>query len=340
MNENSNYVVTIKKKDFYVEQDEFMEIKHEQFSNLKILKDVGKYERITGLLNELSKVKSINTSQNTNTYTLLCVNVTHGGFLAINSSNHFKEIYGICNGENYYKNATKSLEKISIPNIFFTEKNNNLDEIIEDIIDNITDNNLIIYVERTRTTSYTFEDKDNKWLKPLVDKYNPCIVWDTPNDTTFDGDVTLEDYTEYKLSNSATKIHVPLFCDEKFNEVFKYYKNNDSNTLDYDNLIHLCIMVKNAGPQFENMLQQNLSIIDKWTILDTGSTDETLDIIKRTLVGKKNGELYEEPFINFRDSRNRLLDLAGNSCKYIIMLDDTYVIEGDLRSFLNETRGD
>ena len=342
MNKNPNYIVSINKKDFHVEQDEFMEIKHETFSNLKIFKDVGKYERITGLLSEMTRVKSINTSPNTNKpqYTLLCINVTHGGFLAINSINHFKEVYGICEVSSHYNNATKNLEKISIPNIFFTDKNNNLDEIIDYTTDNITDNNLIIYIEKTPTTSNIFEDNDNKWLKLLIDKYKPCIVWDTHNDATHDADVTLEDYTEYKLSNSGIKIHVPLFCNEAFKEVFKYYKEESSNIVSYDNLIHLCIMVKNAGPQFERMLQQNMPIIDKWTILDTGSTDDTLDIIKRTLVGKKNGELYEEPFINFRDSRNRLLDLAGTSCKYIIMLDDTYVIEGDLRSFLNETRGD
>ena len=335
MTESSNRV-TINKKVFFVEQDEFLEIKHETFSNLRILKDVGKYERIMGLLQELTKVKPTNT----NTHTLLCVNVTHGGFLAIISSNYFKEVYGICSGENHYKNATKNIEKISTSNIFFTDKNNNLGEIIDDITDNITDNSLIIYIEKTPTISYTFEDNNNKWLKTIIDKYKPCIVWDTHNETPNDADVTLEDYTEYKLSNSATKIHVPLLCDEKFNEVFKYYKSDDDNTINYDNLIHLCIMVKNAGPQFETMLQQNMPIIDKWTILDTGSRDETLDIIKRTLVGKKNGELYEEPFTNFRDSRNRLLDLAGKSCKYIIMLDDTYIVEGDLRSFLNETRGD
>ena len=335
MTESSNRV-TINKKVFFVEQDEFLEIKHETFSNLRILKDVGKYERIMGLLQELTKVKPTNT----NTHTLLCINVTHGGFLAIISSNYFKEVYGICSGENHYKNATKNIEKISTSNIFFTDKNNNLGEIIDDITDNITDNSLIIYIEKTPTISYTFEDNNNKWLKTIIDKYKPCIVWDTHNETPNDADVTLEDYTEYKLSNSATKIHVPLLCDEKFNEVFKYYKSDDDNTINYDNLIHLCIMVKNAGPQFETMLQQNMPIIDKWTILDTGSRDETLDIIKRTLVGKKNGELYEEPFTNFRDSRNRLLDLAGKSCKYIIMLDDTYIVEGDLRSFLNETRGD
>jgi tetratricopeptide (TPR) repeat protein len=99
-------------------------------------------------------------------------------------------------------------------------------------------------------------------------------------------------------------------------------------------------MVKNAGPQFEEMLIKNLDIIDKWTILDTGSTDQTISIIQKVLVGKKNGNLYQEPFINFRDSRNRLLDLAGTECKYNIMLDDTYVIEGDLHSFLSEVRGD
>ena len=70
------------------------------------------------------------------------------------------------------------------------------------------------------------------------------------------------------------------------------------------------MIVKNAGDSFENILNQNLNIIDRWTILDTGSTDNTIDIIKKVLVGKKKGELFEEPFINFRDSRNRCLDLA------------------------------
>jgi tetratricopeptide (TPR) repeat protein len=99
-------------------------------------------------------------------------------------------------------------------------------------------------------------------------------------------------------------------------------------------------MVKNGGPQFEQMLIDNLDIIDRWTILDTGSTDKTIEIINDVLVGKKEGQLYQEPFINFRESRNRLLDLAGTSCKYNIMLDDTYVVKGNLREFLTEIRSD
>ena len=102
MNENTKHI-SINKKDFFVENYEFSEIKNERFSNLIILKDVDKYERITGLLNELSKVTV------TPAYTLLCVNVTHGGFVAINSSNYFKEVYGICESESHYNNATKNL---------------------------------------------------------------------------------------------------------------------------------------------------------------------------------------------------------------------------------------
>ena len=58
------------------------------------------------------------------------------------------------------------------------------------------------------------------------------------------------------------------------------------------------------------------------------------------MVGKKKGQLYQEPFINFRDSRNRCLDLSGKECKFVIMLDDTYKVEEKLRDFLITVRGD
>jgi len=135
------------------------------------------------------------------------------------------------------------------------------------------------------------------------------------------------------------RVHVSDGVLGEFERVLRYYIGDDRSIV-YDNLINLCIMVKDAGPLFERILTENLDIIDRWTILDTGSTDETLEIIERVLVGKKEGELYREPFINFRDSRNRLLDLAGTECKFNVMLDDTYIVRGDLRAFLTETRSD
>ena len=135
--------------------------------------------------------------------------------------------------------------------------------------------------------------------------------------------------------------HIPLF-----RSAFHYYmdeaalKGEDSDAFAYDNLIHLVIMVKNAGPGFEQVLRNNLPVIDRWTVLDTGSTDGTQDIVRKVLVGKKKGALYEEPFINFRESRNRSLELAGTRCKFALILDDTYWVKGVLRGFLNLVRGD
>ena len=140
------------------------------------------------------------------------------------------------------------------------------------------------------------------------------------------------------LTKTDLILYIPRNYFTEFNAAFRYYFN-DKGQFHYDNLIHLCIMVKNAGPLFEQVLTENMHAIDRWTILDTGSTDGTQDIVRRVL-RDKNGTLYEEPFINFRDSRNRCLNLAGTNCKYLVMLDDTYALRHDLRTFLNVARGD
>jgi tetratricopeptide (TPR) repeat protein len=106
-----------------------------------------------------------------------------------------------------------------------------------------------------------------------------------------------------------------------------------------DNLIHLVMIVKNSAPTISEVLTRVLPYIDEWTILDTGSTDGTQGIIKECMKNKR-GNLYEEPFVDFKVSRNRSLDLAGNSCIYNLILDDTYILEGGdfLRNTLREYR--
>ena len=150
----------------------------------------------------------------------------------------------------------------------------------------------------------------------------------------------LHNVYQYRFNLSGTNqfLYVSDEHLSTFMQYFHYYFDGD--IFNYNNLIHLCIMVKNGGNLFEKMLLENIKWIDRWTILDTGSTDNTIEIINRVLVGKKKGKLYQEPFINFRESRNRCLELCETNCKYNVMLDDTYIIQGDFRGFLDEVRGD
>ena len=156
-----------------------------------------------------------------------------------------------------------------------------------------------------------------------------------------DNKVNIQNFNRLEFMNKYLYIRLDLWTD--FCNKFKYYitKNSiDELVLNYDNLVHLLIMVKDAGDSFRQVLIDNLPYFDRWTILDTGSTDNTIDIINEVLVDKKPGNLYREPFINFRESRNRCIELAGKSCVFNIMLDDTYVLRGNIREFLSVARCD
>jgi predicted O-methyltransferase YrrM/GR25 family glycosyltransferase involved in LPS biosynthesis len=296
-------IVELNKKTYEVCDDEFTTIKHNEYNNLIIKDKLGYFERIISLLCELSKLDN---------FELVSYNQTHGGFITINSCQHFSNCYILKTEGIHQYNILKNISQYNISNIYLhlqvNKEFNNLiiySENINDIGLEVVNNTEPIILTSSNPTS-------------LFNKYEHC----------------------YKLSNSNLYLYIPNKYYNHFIKEFHYYIDETSNTINYDNLINLCIMVKNGGELFEEMLLNNINIIDRWTILDTGSTDQTIDIINRVLVGKKKGQLYQEPFINFRDSRNRCLDLAEKTCKYNMMLDDTYNIKGDIRGFLNEIRGD
>jgi hypothetical protein len=109
------------------------------------------------------------------------------------------------------------------------------------------------------------------------------------------------DYFDQKFFKKV-KVHgleKVLYLNQKgfqvFEKEFKYYFK-DGNFM-YDNLICLAMIVKDAGPQFKEVLLSNLPFFDRWCILDTGSADGTQETIKRVLKNKK-GKLYEEQFVD------------------------------------------
>ena len=299
--------VKLNGKEFQVNNNEFELQPHERYTNLLIRKDVGYLERVVSLISELSYLSVKN---------LIIYNTNKGGYLPINCSKYYENITLIETNVSHIDNITSNINKFNIKNINIVKYLYNVE-----IIDNST---VFIFSDNDVSIDMDYIQENNPLL---LTKYNEFI------------DKTKIYKSILKLTNSDLCLYIPDKLIDNFKKEF-YYFINENNELDYDNLNHLCIMVKNGGAQFEQMLVDNLPFFDRWTILDTGSTDETIDIINRVLIGKKKGQLFQEPFINFRDSRNRCLELAGETCKFITMLDDTYVISGNLRGFLNEVRGD
>ena len=103
-------------------------------------------------------------------------------------------------------------------------------------------------------------------------------------------------------------------------------------------LLELVMIVKNSGEVLRKCLNAIKPHIDYWTILDTGSIDNTMDIIREEMEGL-DGTLYQEEFIDFATTRNRSLELSSKRCKYTIILDDSYVLHGGekLRKILNKS---
>jgi len=107
------------------------------------------------------------------------------------------------------------------------------------------------------------------------------------------------------------------------------------------NLLELVMIVKNSGEILRKCLQKNKRYIDYWTIVDTGSTDNTPLIIEEELKGIP-GKLHFSEFTNFSESRNKAFELASQTCKYMIVLDDSYEIgEGEkMRDYLTKATAD
>lgn len=113
--------------------------------------------------------------------------------------------------------------------------------------------------------------------------------------------------------------HPPVVIDES-----KRYTIPRSNT------ICLAMIVKNEADVIRRCLDSVSPLIDRWVIVDTGSTDGTQDIIREHMKAKDiPGELVERPWKNFADNRSESLALAratGADYTTVIDADDTLEI--------------
>jgi glycosyltransferase involved in cell wall biosynthesis len=82
------------------------------------------------------------------------------------------------------------------------------------------------------------------------------------------------------------------------------------------------MIVKNESKIITRLFDSIISIIDCYCICDTGSTDNTINIIKNYFE-KKNifGKIIQESFINFSHNRNLSLKACEGMSDYILLLD-------------------
>jgi len=100
----------------------------------------------------------------------------------------------------------------------------------------------------------------------------------------------------------------------------------------------LCLnmIVKNESKIITRLFDSVINIIDCYCICDTGSTDNTVELIK-TYFESKNipGKIVSEPFKNFAHNRNFALTSALGMSDYILLMDADMTLE--IKNFKKET---
>ena len=94
-------------------------------------------------------------------------------------------------------------------------------------------------------------------------------------------------------------------------------------------MVTLCLnmIVKNESKIISRLLQSVAGIIDTYCICDTGSTDNTKDIITDFFTAKGiSGEIFSEPFQNFGYNRTVAMQRAAGKADYLLLLDADMVL--------------
>ena len=92
----------------------------------------------------------------------------------------------------------------------------------------------------------------------------------------------------------------------------------------------LCLnmIVKNESQVIKRLLSSVVSIIDTYCICDTGSTDNTIEIIE-SFFDEHNidGKVIEEPFKDFGYNRSFALKEAAGLSDYVLLMDADMILD-------------
>ncbi len=84
--------------------------------------------------------------------------------------------------------------------------------------------------------------------------------------------------------------------------------------------ICLNMIVKDEAPVIRRCLASVKPFVDRWVVVDTGSTDGTQGLVREAMAGVP-GELHERPWVDFGHNRTEALRLAEGRGDYLLTLD-------------------
>ena len=91
--------------------------------------------------------------------------------------------------------------------------------------------------------------------------------------------------------------------------------------------ISLCMIVKDEANVIERCLRSVLPFLDGWTVVDTGSSDETPAIVESVL-GHLPGQLHHRPWRNFAENRSEAFELNRGLADYHLVVDADDQLKG------------
>ncbi|KAA3630741.1 MAG: glycosyltransferase [Proteobacteria bacterium] len=88
----------------------------------------------------------------------------------------------------------------------------------------------------------------------------------------------------------------------------------------------LTMIVKDEAQVIARCLSSVAPFIDYWVVVDTGSTDDTIAIVRERLADIP-GTIVERPWVNFGHNRNEALELAKGKAEFLLTIDADEVLE-------------
>src|SRR5262245_59742095 len=93
----------------------------------------------------------------------------------------------------------------------------------------------------------------------------------------------------------------------------------------------LCMIVRNEAHVIGETLECVAPHLDSWVVVDTGSTDDTIAVVRRFFGGRGvPGERYERAWRDFGTNRTEALELCRGRADYAWMIDADDLVIGDL----------